>query len=200
MMIMNFVYPITGLYGSIFALLFYFTIGRKSSIKRNTHTQNDDNNDNVRHHQKKPFWQSAAIGALHCGSGCTIGDMLAETFLLFVPVAIFGSNLAGTWAIDYVFAFVIGIIFQYYSIKPMKNLSSKETLKAALKADTLSLTSWQIGMYGWMAISFFLIFHQRIPATEPLFWFMMQIAMLLGFVTAFPTNWWLIKKGIKEAM
>ncbi|MEO6837210.1 MAG: hypothetical protein ABI261_08690 [Ginsengibacter sp.] len=30
MMIMNFVYPITGLYGSVFALIFYFTIGRKS--------------------------------------------------------------------------------------------------------------------------------------------------------------------------
>jgi hypothetical protein len=29
---------------------------------------------------------------------------------------------------------------------------------------------------------------------------MMQIAMVLGFITAFPTNWWLIKKGIKEAM
>lgn len=82
----------------------------------------------------------------------------------------------------------------------MKNLSSGDALKAALKVDTLSLTSWQIGMHGWMAISFFLILNCKIPATEPLFWFMMQIAMLLGFATAFPTHWWLIKKGIKEAM
>lgn len=82
----------------------------------------------------------------------------------------------------------------------MKHLTAAKTLKAALKADTLSLTSWQIGMYGWMAISFFVIFNRKIPTTEPLFWFMMQIAMLLGFLTAFPTNWWLIKRGIKEAM
>lgn len=198
MMIMNFVYPITGLYGSVFALLFYFTIGRKSSEKKDTLSHSGDKNGMS--HEKKPFWQSVAIGALHCGSGCTIGDILAETFLLFVPVVIFGSSLAGSWTIDYIFAFVIGIIFQYYSLKPMKNLSSGKTLKAALKADTLSLTSWQIGMYGWMAISFFLIFHRKIPTIEPLFWFMMQIAMLLGFATAFPTNWWLIKKGIKEAM
>ena len=33
-----------------------------------------------------------------------------------------------------------------------------------------------------------------------MFWFMMQIAMAIGLVTAFPSNWWLIKKGIKEAM
>ena len=198
MMIMNFVYPITGLYGSVFALLFYFTIGRKASVKKDKHSENGDKY--AMHQVKKPFWQSVAIGALHCGSGCAIGDILAETSLLFVPVVIFGSSLAGSWTIDYVFAFVIGIIFQYYALKPMKNLSPGKTLKAALKADSLSLTSWQIGMYGWMAISFFLIFHRKIPTTEPLFWFMMQIAMLLGFATAYPTNWWLVKKGIKEAM
>jgi len=28
----------------------------------------------------------------------------------------------------------------------------------------------------------------------------MQIAMIIGFVSAYPMNWWLIKKGIKEAM
>ena len=29
---------------------------------------------------------------------------------------------------------------------------------------------------------------------------MMQIAMLFGFATAYPVNWWLIESGIKEAM
>jgi hypothetical protein len=32
------------------------------------------------------------------------------------------------------------------------------------------------------------------------FWFMMQIAMMFGFATAYPVNWWLIKSGIKEKM
>ena len=82
----------------------------------------------------------------------------------------------------------------------MKKFSSKEALKAALKADTLSLTSWQLGTYGWVAIYFFLISNRRLEATDSLFWFMMQIDMLLGLITAFPTNWWLIKRGIKEAM
>ena len=34
MMIMNFVYPITGLYAGIFVLIFYFTIGRKSVVRK----------------------------------------------------------------------------------------------------------------------------------------------------------------------
>ncbi len=29
---------------------------------------------------------------------------------------------------------------------------------------------------------------------------MMQIAMLAGFVSSYPVNWWLIRSGIKEAM
>lgn len=195
MMIMNFVYPITGLYAGPLALIFYYTIGRKSS-KKNMQTKSDGD----MHHHKKPFWQSVAIGTLHCGSGCTLGDIVAEIFLVLIPVIIFGSSLAGKWTIDFAFAFVIGIIFQYYSIKPMKNLSPKQGLIAALKADTLSLTSWQIGMYGWMAICIFAIFRHNLESGTPVFWFMMQIAMLIGFITAFPMNWFLIKKGIKEAM
>jgi hypothetical protein len=141
-----------------------------------------------------------AIGALHCGSGCTLGDMISEIFLLWIPVTLFGSELAGTWTIDFVFAFAIGILFQYYAIKPMRKISTSVAVLAALKADTLSLTFWQIGMYGWMAIAYFVIFGHKIPVSDPLFWFMMQIAMLFGFATAYPMNWWLIKKGIKEAM
>lgn len=29
---------------------------------------------------------------------------------------------------------------------------------------------------------------------------MMQIAMIAGFITAYPVNWWLLRKGIKEKM
>ena len=32
------------------------------------------------------------------------------------------------------------------------------------------------------------------------FWFAMQIAMICGFVTSYPTNWYLISAGIKERM
>lgn len=194
MMIMNIVYPLSALYAGPLALVFYYKIGRKGAISNNKKAHGG------MHHTKKPFWQSVAIGALHCGSGCTLGDMMAEAFLAFIPVAIFGSSLTGSWTVDFVFAFVIGIGFQYYALKPMSDEPAKNVLISAIKADTLSLTGWQIGMYGWMAFAFFVLFGHKIPTSDPLFWFMMQIAMVLGFFTAFPINWWLIKKGIKEAM
>ena len=34
----------------------------------------------------------------------------------------------------------------------------------------------------------------------PGLWFAMQAAMLCGFVTAYPVNWWLIRSGVKERM
>lgn len=68
-------------------------------------------------------------------------------------------------------------------------------LKQALKADALSLTAWQIGMYGWMAIVVFAIFGHELPKGSPIFWWMMQIAMLAGFATSYPVNWWLLRRG-----
>ncbi len=40
----------------------------------------------------------------------------------------------------------------------------------------------------------------RLEVNTVEFWFMMQIAMLCGFLTAYPVNWWLISAGLKERM
>ncbi|MBS1528011.1 MAG: DUF4396 domain-containing protein [Bacteroidetes bacterium] len=188
MAVMNVVWPATALYSGPLALIAYYTLGRSPNGRQD-------------HHAASPMWQSVLKGALHCGSGCTLGDIAAAGFLLAVPLTLWGSKLAADWTVEYVAAFVLGIIFQYYAIKPMKQqLTSGQALVAALKADALSLTCWQVGMYGWMAISNFLIFHQLLKASQPIFWLMMQIGMLCGLLTAYPVNWWLIKKGIKETM
>jgi hypothetical protein len=36
--------------------------------------------------------------------------------------------------------------------------------------------------------------------SSPEFWFAMQLAMLAGFATSYPVNWWLVRKGLKEKM
>lgn len=117
-----------------------------------------------------------------------------------MPLSFLGRKLFGTWLLDFALAFLFGIAFQYFCIKPMRNLSPAQGLWAALKADALSLASWQLGMYGWMALAIFVIFKDELVKTDPVFWFVMQIAMVAGFITAFPVNWRLIKIGIKEKM
>ena len=108
------------------------------------------------------------------------------------------------WIIDFMFAFLLGIAFQYFTITPTRKLTPGQGLVAAIKADTLSLMSWQIGMYGFMAFAQLYLFQhllgRRAEVDTPEFWFIMQIAMLAGFATAYPVNWWLISSGAKERM
>jgi len=197
MWIMNIVWPLTALYSGVLGLWAYFRVGRLSSEAAHRAAQQRDEEPPGK---SKPFWQAAALGATHCGSGCTLGDLISEWFVVLVPIALFGRHLFGTWALDYLAAFALGIAFQYFTIKPMRQLSVGAGLKAALKADTASLTAWQVGMYGWMAIAIFVLFGHELPKTSPVFWFMMQIGMVAGFVTSYPVNWLLIRKGIKERM
>jgi hypothetical protein len=42
--------------------------------------------------------------------------------------------------------------------------------------------------------------HPHLKPTEVTYWFMMQIGMVLGFLTSYPTNRWLIKVGWKAVM
>jgi hypothetical protein len=51
-----------------------------------------------------------------------------------------------------------------------------------------------------MALMRFVFFKPPLEAIDPLYWFMMQIGMSLGFITSYPVNWYLVKKGIKESM
>ena len=30
-------------------------------------------------HKEKPFWQTTFVGVTHCGAGCTLGDIIAES-------------------------------------------------------------------------------------------------------------------------
>ena len=150
----------------------------------------------------RPRWQSVVLSTLHCGAGCTLADIVGEWFLFFVPVAIGGSILAGTWVVDSLLALAFGIGFQYAAIRGMeRTLPRGEAIRRAAKADILSLTAWQAGMYGWMAVAIFALNGgEAMPRTSFVFWFSMQVAMACGFLVALPVNILLIRAGIKKGM
>ena len=150
----------------------------------------------------RPRWQSVVLSTLHCGAGCTLADIVGEWFLFFVPVAIGGSILAGTWVVDYLLALAFGIGFQYAAIRGMeRTLPRGEAIRRAANADILSLTAWQAGMYGWMAVAIFALNGgEAMPRTSFVFWFSMQVAMACGFLVALPVNILLIRAGIKKGM
>lgn len=149
----------------------------------------------------RPRWQSVVLSTLHCGAGCTLADLIGEWALFLFPVAVAGSRLAGSWTIDYVLALILGVWFQYAAIRSMRRISRRKALFDALKADFLSLTAWQMGMYAWMAFVLFVLRDgAMLPRTSWSFWFMMQLAMYCGFLLSLPMNVLLIDKHIKHPM
>jgi uncharacterized protein DUF4396 len=187
MAVMNFVWPITALYFGPFALWSYFSFGRQSQPDKKSGEHDG------------PFWQKVWVGVTHCGAGCTLGDIIAEWGVFFTAFTLLGSRLWGSYLWDFLLAYLLGIVFQYFSIAPMRNISGWPGIWAAIKADTISLTAFEIGLFAFMAYMH-AAFHPALEPNDPRYWFLMQIGMIIGFFTSLPANWWLIRKGWKEAM
>ena len=197
MWIMNLVWPATALFGTAAVAQLYLA-------DRHGRTSGGDD--------KPPFPLMVAKGTLHCGAGCTLGDIAAEWLAFLAPAVavalgwhwLFADKIFAVWVLDYIFAYLFGIAFQYFTIKPMRDLSPVQGLIAAIKADTLSLTAWQVGMYGLFALAkfwlFARVFHAPVKTDTVEFWFVMQVAMMCGFLTSFPVNIWLLSVGLKEKM
>jgi hypothetical protein len=93
MWIMNVVWPVSGLYAGPLALAFYARYGRPQSGKAS-------------------FPVMAAKGTLHCGAGCTLGDVIAEGIAVAVPgvafafgwQSVFAEKIFAIWVLDFVLA------------------------------------------------------------------------------------------------
>ena len=181
MWIMDVVWPVTALWAGPFGAWAYFRYGRGSA-------------------RDQPFPVVAGKATTHCGAGCTLGDLLGAAAVALVPFAIAGEEIFAEWIYAFVAAYAIGIVFQYFTIRPMRRLSRRDGVIAAIKADSASLVAWQLGMYGWMAIARFAILGHPFDKASALYWTMMQIAMFAGFATSYPVNVLLLRHGLKEAM
>jgi hypothetical protein len=213
MPIMEYVWPITSLYLNLFGLWAYWKMGRSDSMTP-PHESNEDSHETHHmemnpmpvehmHHTEKPVWESVFVSATHCGAGCEIGDFFGEWLIFLVPgVVIAGSLLVTEYTVDFVLAYFLGILFQYIPIVQARpEIPRAEAWRSALKADSLSIVAFEVGLFGWMAFFNLVLFgNNAINPSMVVYWFMMQIGMLLGHFTSYPANWFLVKWGIKEGM
>lgn len=81
-----------------------------------------------------------------------------------------GAALWPEYILDFALAYLLGILSQYFAIKPRG---------------------------GWRPCSLSSSPTRAQPDHAPS-WFMMQIAMALGLLTTYPVNIWLVRRGIKH--
>lgn len=203
MWIMNLVWPVTALYFGVFALWAYFRAGRQMTQAAMQAMPKQEMEKHQKEQQTQarrcPSWPQTALADSHCGAGCVLADIVTEFSIFGIGATLLGTELYASYLWDFIAAWSLGIVFQYF--KPMRNLSVGGGIWAAIKADTLSISAFQIGMYAWMALVFFKLFRSpHLHPNEPAYWLMMQIAMICGFTTSLPVNWFLVKIGWKEAM
>ena len=193
MRIMEAVWPVTALYWGPVGLWAYARFGRRRSPRWSK--EHGDGGD-------EPGWVPVALGVSHCGGGCTLGDIVAETVIFLAGWTLLGSALYAELLGDFALALLLGIAFQYFAIAPMRGLGPRKGLVQAAKADVLSLAAFEVGLFAWMFLMAFVFFPEphRISPASAVYWFLMQIGMVIGFFTAWPANVWLIRRGIKEAM
>jgi hypothetical protein len=201
MPVMEAVFPISALYFGPLALVFYRRWARAaiSPTQGSPPLRHGEDRAGV---PRRPRWATYAIETSHCGAGCVLGDVISEWLIYAFALSVAGHVLFAEYAGDYVLALCFGIVFQYFAIAPMRGLGLKDGLVAAAKADFISLTCFEIGLFGWMALMTFVFFpapHNLMPSS-PAFWLMMQIGMIAGFATSWPANVWLLARGIKVEM
>jgi hypothetical protein len=170
MAIMNLVFPLTALYMGPVALWLYLSRGRRMSHKQ-MHAK-----PMMEREARDSWWQVAwMIGAT--------------------------AELGPEYILDLPLAWIFGILFQYFAIAPLRGqVGELAPLWDAIKSDTLSVLSFEVGLFGWMAIVHYVIWQPPLPIDSSSYWFMMQIGMILGFLTSWPVNRWLLRKGVKEPM
>ncbi len=157
MAVMNIVWPVSALYFSFIAVWADWAWGRPKTADQKRHGHHDSSSE------KGPRFSQVAVGTSHCGAGCAAADVICEFAIAGGGITLLGSPLWAEFAIDFAAAWALGIVFQYFAIKPMRDLSVGQAIVAAIKADTLSILAFQVGMYAWMALVYFVLFSAAAP-------------------------------------
>ena len=140
-------------------------------------------------------WRQVLGSTMHCvagdGVGILAGAVVASYLTLNRPLEI---------ALEYGLGFGFGwTIFQALFMRDMAGGSYRRALATTFLPEFLSMNLVMTGMMLIASLGRNAIGGRFSPLT-PEFWFVMSMALLFGFLTAYPINWWLVAKGLKHGM
>ena len=185
--VMSVVWPITALYFGPLALPAYYRWGRPRSEKwQKEHGSASE----------KSLPVAAATGGTPGGAASAIGHVLGVPLVVFLGLTIAGQALWVMILFIAIIATVLLFLFEYFfSTVPTRGLSRGKGLGVALLIAFVTVLAFDVGMGGWMLIMHFLLFMP--PLTDVTFLFLMQVGLILGFLTGYPAVLWLVRRGVK---
>ncbi len=139
---------------------------------------------------------AAASGGLPGGAASLVGHVLGVPLVLAAGWSLFGVDMFAMIAVIAVLAIAMLFAFEYATVD-RRDVGGK-TVGAALLVATLTVLAFDLGMGGWMLV---LHFNELMPPlTSVNFLFLMQVGIVLGFLTGYPVVALLLKRGTKVAV
>jgi hypothetical protein len=140
-------------------------------------------------------WRQVLGSTMHCvagdGIGIIAGAVVAGGLMLRGPAEM---------ALEYVLGFGFGwMIFQALFMRQMAGGSFLRSLRQTFVAELLSMNLLMAGMLA-VAAAWRAVVPAASDAARPEFWFAISMALLVGFLCAYPMNWWLVTNGLKHGM
>ena len=140
-------------------------------------------------------WRQVLGSTMHCVAGDGVGILAGA-----VIASIFHLASAADIALEYALGFGFGwSIFQALFMRDMAGGSYRRALASSFFPELLSMNCLMAGMVPVMILA-----KKAVPVSHdpsaPEFWFVMSMALLVGFITAYPMNWWLVSRHLKHGM
>lgn len=140
-------------------------------------------------------WRQVLGSTMHCVAGDGIG---------IIAGAAVGAGLALSFWPDFVFEYVLGFgfgwaFFQAFAMRDMADGSYLRSLKMTFLSELLSMNLLMTGMLLTSRFAMLHVVGGDNPG-RPQFWFIMSMALIVGFVCAYPINWWLVVNHMKHGM
>jgi hypothetical protein len=140
-------------------------------------------------------WRQTLGSTMHCVAGDGVGIIAGA-----VLSSVFGLAGLAEVIVEYVLGFAFGwTIFQALFMRDMAGGSYLRALRSTFVSELLSMNLLMAGM-----VPTVMTLKTHIPAaadpTTPSFWFVMSMGLLVGFIVAYPMNWWLVAYHLKHGM
>jgi hypothetical protein len=140
-------------------------------------------------------WRQTLGSTMHCVAGDGVGILAGAVISSLVGL----SGLAEV-ILEYVLGFAFGwMIFQALFMRDMVGGSYVRALTSTFVPELLSMNLLMAGMVPTvMALKAHI--ESASDPTRPEFWFVMSMGLLVGFVIAYPMNWWLVANHLKHGI
>ena len=144
----------------------------------------------------KPLWKQGVGSTVHCLAGDATGIIAAA-----VITAALGLPMWLDLIIEYTAGFAFGLfIFQSLFMKGMMGGTYGRALRNSFMPEWLSMNMMAVGMFPVMIYGMMGRDMRAMEPTEPMFWGVMSLGVVIGFVTAYPVNVWMVSKGLKHGL